>query len=333
LVTAAAATAEPPRSPHFTERERCPGCGDPRHETLYRTNYLQPALWEFLRKYYAGGTIAQHWLEGAEYRLDECLGCTLAFQRYIPIPRFLDVLYDQWLNSHYHPEQDPVDRHAMKHPAATRDGHELLTLAHTVDKDVSELRVLDYGMGWGAWSRVAVRLGVREVFGFDLSTQRQQYARQHGIRTVSLEQIAGLELDFVNTEQVFEHVTTPHEDAVRLAGGLRRGGILKIAVPQAPGLRRRLAVMDWHAPRRSHNSLNPVHPLEHLNCWTPRALDALAHRVGLVAARPSVKAYLAFVGRPGALRLTSPKQVVKSLLRMPYNQLSRHNLYRWYRRP
>ena len=280
-----------------------------------------------------GGTISQHWLAGAEYRLDECTGCSLVFQRHIPKKELLDVLYDQWLNSESHPDHDPVDREAMTNPLSSRDGHELLAIARTLRKDVKDLRVLDYGMGWGLWPRVATRLGAREVFGFDLSTKRQEYARLHGIRTVSRAEITNLDLDFINTEQVFEHVTTPYEDAVVLASGLRRGGILKIAVPQAPGLRRRFRAMDWDAPPKARNSLNPVHPMEHLNCWTPRALDVLAERVGLAPAPPSADAYFAFLGRSGALRLSSPKQIAKSLVRIVYNRFSSDNLYRWYRRP
>lgn len=295
---------------------------------IYELDYAGSDLLAFLQTYY-GERLDPARLDGATYALDACRSCSLVFQRGIPKPDFLDEIYDQWLNQAYHPDQDPAVARDLSRPHQSRDGQELYAVARTVGRPVERLRVLDYGMGWGTWARIAKRLGC-EVYGFDLSEARQAFARESGIRVVQPNELEGLELDFVNTEQVFEHLTQPLDDAKRISAGLRTGGILKIAIPWGPFIERRLARPDWYAGRLSPRSLNAVHPLEHLNCWTPRALASMADIAGLSPVSVRARAYLEFLKGPGALDPKGLKQIAKATLRPLYHRFSTWQLYRWF---
>jgi SAM-dependent methyltransferase len=88
--------------------------------------------------------------------------------------------------------------------------------------------------------------------------------------------------DFINTEQVFEHLPSPGDDLRRLVQALRPNGVLKIGVPYDPQLRRKLDCPDWIAAKNSPASLNAVAPIEHLNHFEPASLDALCSQAGLV---------------------------------------------------
>jgi hypothetical protein len=87
--------------------------------------------------------------------------------------------------------------------------------------------------------------------------------------------------DFINTEQVFEHIAAPLDTLTMLAAALRREGLIKISVPDARDLKRRLNVMDWTAPYGSRNSLNDTIPLIHVNSFTHRSLVRMAQLAGL----------------------------------------------------
>jgi hypothetical protein len=139
-------------------------------------------------------------------------------------------------------------------------------------------------------------------------------------------------MDFVNTEQVFEHLSDPYEIISILASALRRGGLLKISVPQAPDLEYRLNGFDWNASPGRRSLLTAVHPLEHVNCFDARSLIALARRVGLEPVRIPVRAYMAFVRRPSAIPWTDPRAFAKAWARPLYHRFSRENLYMWFRR-
>ena len=320
-----------PSFPHFERRAACPGCDSIRTETIFRAPLGSGPLFEFLRGYYRPGAISQEKLAPASFVLDECLDCSLVFQRYIPDEPFLEEIYERWLNSTCHPTKDLMVADALAHPNQCRDGHELMAAASYLGRPLKGLRVLDYGMGWGLWARVAKALGC-EVYGYDLSESRRAWAREHGVKVVDTHEFFGLELDFANTEQVFEHLSTPLADARVLAKSLRPGVILKVAVPRGKDLKRRLAIGDWKAPRNTRRSLNPVHPLEHLNCWSPRALGVMTDLVGLELVEVPLRSYLSFLKRPWTLSLTDPKQVAKAFLRPVYNWLNPHQLYRWFRK-
>lgn len=315
-----------PNHVHFNRRERCPGCGSADLRTLYRTPYSEPPLIDFLVSYYSRIGDARRWLKDADYVVEKCMSCSLSFQSYVPTGGFLNEIYDRWLSSCAEPMHQ-----SLPLPPHCRDGQELLMIARTLGQPAERLRVLDYGMGWGSWARMALKLGCKS-YGFEISEARTKFAAEHGVSTVTEADIPGLELDFVNTEQVIEHLTDPFACVQMLSSGLRAGGILKISVPQATSLERELQSPEWVAGPKYRFSLRAIHPLEHLNCFTPRALDMMARRAGLEPARLPLRTYYSFLAHIAPNDHRSAMQVGKGLLRPAYHRYSRRNLYRWYRK-
>ena len=113
-------------------------------------------------------------------------------------------------------------------------GHLELVLAvlSEIGKLPSETRVFDFGMGWGRWCPLVQGFGC-QVYGTELSEERIAFARSHGIKAISWDEIPGNEFDFINVDQVLEHVPQPLTTLEHLARGLVRGGLLFISVPNA----------------------------------------------------------------------------------------------------
>ena len=317
---------------NFIERNACPGCGSQAIRTLYRCSFTEPPIFQFVKEYYTTGENFEELLAGGEYRLDECIACTLIFQQAVGNSVLLDAVYDKWLNRHYSPDSDPEIERMMRLPAQSRDGHELFTVARYYGKRPEEISGLDFGMGWAGWAIIAHKLGAT-AYGFDLSQERQDYAAARGVHVVSWEGIADLSVDFVNAEHVFEHLTDPFTDMKQVAAALRPGGVLKIAVPISPNIRDRLKRPDFFASRESPRSLMVVHPLEHVNTYNAKSLTVMAARAGLIPVRTPLSTYYAFAKEPGAVAFDSPKRLGKSMLRPAFHWFSRTNLYMWFRRP
>jgi SAM-dependent methyltransferase len=144
----------------------------------------------------------------------------------------------------------------------------------------SQLQFLDFGMGWGNWCRMAQACGCT-VYGTELSQARIEYAQKMGVRVIDYEEIAMLRFDFIHTEQVFEHLADPRATLAYLRGSLKTGGLLKIGVPDGGDIGQRLQKWDWQAPKTSRDSLNPVAPLEHINCFDRASLLRLAEDLSL----------------------------------------------------
>ena len=95
------------------------------------------------------------------------------------------------------------------------------------------------------------------------------------------EEIPTHQFDFINTEQVFEHLSQPLETLEYLSKALKPHGIIKISVPNGWNIEEKLAIGDWDASKESPQSLNPVAPLEHVNCFTYQSIIKMAQLVGL----------------------------------------------------
>ena len=153
------------------------------------------------------------------------------------------------------------------------------------------------------------------VSGSELSVERIEHARSIGIGIVEWDQIPGSDFHFINTEQVFEHLIDPLETIRHLARGLRPGGLLMISVPDGRGMASRLGKLAGLA-RIERQSIMPVQPLEHVNCFDDRSLAALGKMAGLAKIRPGLR--MLYNGSSGWL---DARQGLKNLLRPIYRHI------------
>ena len=160
---------------------------------------------------------------------------------------------------------------------------ELALAERRLRKGDAQLRVLDFGMGWGAWCAMAMAMGC-EVHGHESSPVRIAHAERAGVKVLSWDDLPQHPMDFINSEQVFEHLADPLGALTHLASALAPGGLLKISVPDGADIKRRLAIGDWDAGEDSPRSLLSITPLQHVNCFSRRSLVELARRAGLAPA-------------------------------------------------
>ncbi len=262
----------------FVLRRVCPICEEGESSVLRSLPFTAPEVWEFLAGYYAG-QIARADLAGALYEIRRCGKCGFLWQAHHLDADGMQRLYEEWISA----EESLAKK--TRADASLFDGYarEASAISRRLGRKPCELRVLDFGMGWGAWCRMAQAHGY-SVAGFELSQRRQQNARAWGIRVIdSLEALE--RYDYVNCHHALEHVPDPLATLARLVEALEPGGLLRVSVPDGLGIERRLAEPGWRAGK------DALHPLEHLNCFTGSTLARLAARVGLTVApeRPPAK--------------------------------------------
>jgi len=273
----------------FVLRRACPVCEQQEHTVLRSLPFTAPEVWDFLAGYYAGRIVRAD-LEGSLYEIRRYAACGFLWQAYHLDTDGMQRLYEEWISA----EESLAKK--TRADLGLFDGYarETSSIARRLGRKPCELRVLDFGMGWGAWCRMAQAYGY-QVAGFELSQRRQQHARAWGIRVI--DSLASLErYDYINCHHALEHVPDPLATLARLVGALAPGGLLRLSVPDGLGMERQLAEPDWRAAK------DPLHPLEHLNCFTGDTLARLAARAGLAAApeRPAARGLRGLV--LGALR-------------------------------
>jgi SAM-dependent methyltransferase len=273
----------------FVLRAACPVCEAQYHRVLRSLPFTAPEVWSFLERYYEG-RIARADLGEALYEIRRCAACGFLWQAYHLDADGMLRLYEEWISA----EESLAKK--TRADLSLFDGYarEAASIARRLGRKPCDLRVLDFGMGWGAWCRMAQAYGY-QVAGLELSQRRRQHARAWGIRVIdSLETLE--RYDYVNCHHALEHVPDPHATLARLVEALAPGGLLRVSVPDGLGMEQQLSQPDWRAGKDS------LHPLEHLNCFTGATLARLAARAGLATApeRPAARGLRGLV--LGALR-------------------------------
>lgn len=259
----------------FEERKNCPSCGSNEITIQYEIKYSDQVIKKYLIEFYSPqGGIEFDYVDNEKYILCNCKSCGLIFQKNIPNDFLMERLYDHWI--------DPIkafenrnSRFKTNPEIHSNYAKEIMTIGSCFKKSPSDTRLLDFGMGWGDWLLMANGLGY-ESYGIELSESRIKYAESKGTKVISWEQAENLRFDFINTEQVFEHISEPLETLKELKTLLKPGGIIKISVPTANDIDRRLKIMDWSAKKGTRNSLNNVAPLEHIQCFNRSSLINMA---------------------------------------------------------
>jgi SAM-dependent methyltransferase len=134
--------------------------------------------------------------------------------------------------------------------------------------------------------------------------------------------------DFINTEQLIEHVADPAAMVAELASRLRPGGVLKISVPSQMGVRSTLEGLK-RGGKPVYGKIMPIFPLEHVNCFSAEGLVALGAKLGLRQVKPSYMQRFAFLTRRKSVDWSSPKRAARELVRPFWQWRNPRNLYVW----
>lgn len=266
----------------FRIRNACPSCLHPQSRDLHREAMDGPLLRGYLESHYMGRARLDA-VRGAEYRLVRCLGCGLAYQRVVPDDAFLAEIYDAWI---------PASERERLLQRSTLDTFRYLSeqVDHLIQRSGClpwRLEVLDFGLGWSEWARMAAAYGCH-VYGTELSQLRRDHARRIGLEVLEADDLGVDRFDYINTEQVFEHLTDPRQVLLDLAAALKPGGRLKISVPNCRAALARLA-KTGELGRLTREQLKDIAPLEHINCFEHTTLRRLAEQAGLRLDRPDLR--------------------------------------------
>lgn len=259
----------------------CPICDKAeRVKEIYSSPYNSKGIKHYLTQFYMDqGSCDLSQVEPYQFELMKCQECELIYQKSVPNGEMLFELYEKWI--------DPVR-------ALERDNNHLLDyrwqrmeetiqlIDHFDPLNPKELKVLDFGMGWGSLLHMFKSFGV-EVYGLELSEARIKEGLKKGITVLKPEELELHDFDIIVLNDVLEHLTDPLEVLKSLVERLKPNGVMKLSVPNQDVFKKALNEMDWYAPRGTELNLNGISPLEHLNLFSEKSLLAISEKAGLKA--------------------------------------------------
>ena len=336
----AEATVRAANDVYFYERKSCPICNSTEHSILYSGSMTSGPVKAFIQSHYQKqGSLDFSVLNGTDYTLLECERCMLIYQRMAPTPAMLDIIYNKMANPAF--LLDMMNR-SMTAESFEEIAGEFMVLMSRIGKQPAEVRVLDYGFGYGKWARVAVAMGAK-VFATEISPEKIFYAKKIGVEIIDNEAIGNLRFDLVHTEQVFEHLTEPAQEFRRLASALAPGGIFKMAVPPLGKIKQLIAsrgMINWSPQEQLWEGKRPsrkdkifddyicVMPLEHLNAFSSLSVEFLGRQSDLdIVGRVRKRAVPLHLDKP-RLFVISVSNLAKELLRSGLRRNAGYFLFR-----
>ena len=184
-------------------RSACPLCESAEQKILCEIPYDEERMSNFIGQFYQG-RVAPEILSTGTYRVVTCVQCDFVYQDPILNEAGLQCLYQDWIDS----VRSLHKKQSAKSKLFRQYAGQVHTLARLFNRPPHQVRVLDFGMGWGYWSRMAQAHGF-DVTGYELSPQRGRHARDMGIKVVDKLPENGARFDYIHANQVFEHLSDP----------------------------------------------------------------------------------------------------------------------------
>lgn len=259
----------------------------------------------------------------SDYMIHECPSCRLLYQAIVPGPELMAAIYGHWHDSEKTRRRLASQANPQRALQVAREV--ALAWALTAPPDRPP-RILDYGCGLGQWAGMAVAFGA-ETWGVEFSPERRDHCAALGIRMTTAESLQPDNFDYIQLDQVLEHLVEPAALLRKLRVHLRPGGVICVAVPSARRTRSRLSCWRVEFARPNLGALMPLVPLLHLNGFTHDNLRRLAEHVGLELVCPSWRQLLTHWTLVGGA-----KAVLKSLA-LPFYLRSRFSTRLYFRRP
>lgn len=159
---------------------------------------------------------------------------------------------------------------------------DLLTLVNQSSPGLVDLRVMDYGCGWGTLLLGARGPGVQPI-GFDVTEWKIAWAREQGLTICTsfdeLKKYAPFEIGI--TTDVLEHLQSPRDALREFTSLLKPGAVCLITCIQGEVSR----YSDWKEIKNRLVQGKPlpkvINPWEHLNYFTAETLSSLLLEYGL----------------------------------------------------
>lgn len=296
----------------FTERTNCISCGGSNLTELSSGRFDQGVVQRFIDEDPWGEHPAP-FLRGQKWSFVSCQTCGQMFHRYILNPEWNERRFSKWMS------QDAIEAFEQRFKTSNNDfmrainytSHVLQLERLTRNIRGSQApRVLDFGCGYGGFLAMCAAYGF-EAYGVDRSSAKRDNNLFQKVYA-EIDDIPEIESFHVLTLfEVLEHLDDPYSLMLRLREYLVAGGILVLETPNCSGIRNIETKDEYYK----------IHPLEHINAFTPKSLKLFAQRLGFE-----------FIQKPVSYVTCDSKKLVKSVAKSITAPIMKPNTQMYFRK-
>ncbi len=249
-------------------RTYCPACKGKDFKKLFSLPYQSEKIASFLNNYYKN-LIKISSLDTHEYNLMQCLECNLIFQEQIPDDQFSENLYEIFIDANESlSKKDDFNKKFRK-----KLSFEMQLIKNLFKKDKKDISILEFGAGWGFWSKHAQNYGYK-VSAFEVSKKRIDFMKKNNINVISNLTNHNIKYDFIYSEETFEHISHPKDTIIDLSKLLTKDGFILLRFPSSFLFKSKLN--KNYVP-----TSDCAHPLEHINIYNKKSFVGMLKNTNL----------------------------------------------------
>ncbi|MGC8829561.1 MAG: class I SAM-dependent methyltransferase [Verrucomicrobiia bacterium] len=246
-------------------RINCPCCGSGKTDVVANLEYSDSFVKDSSRE-------LSEFLMNSRYIVRYCIGCAFYFKEF--------ALEDDEAMTVYslYEESSGCSLKSLREYAHIAEDAMLIRLLFPEKTPV----VLDFAMNRGDWAAMAKAYGC-DVYGSDIASFSKLKATEKGIKFIEFENLSENKFDFINADQVFEHLSEPFVVLKRLVSALKNGGIIKISTLGDKAFSKKLKYLNNKTifSEKFVKLFDPLFPLIHINLFSATSLKKLGIRAGL----------------------------------------------------
>ena len=247
----------------FIDRSVCIACGSSHLSELSHGAYDSGPVGEYLAAD-PWGESPLPYLARKTWHFVKCDDCAQMFHRFVLDAEWNERRFAKWMTQDAIAafESTALQREWQFQKAAENIAHVLRIRSLKGTK----VKLLDFGCGYGEFVAICNLHGFRAV-GVD----RSEAKRSNALTPISpsLSDLSG-PFDVITLFEVLEHLDQPLQVLQQLTAITTPGGILILETPDCTGVTDIKTLDDYRK----------IHPLDHINAFTPATLSKIAARAG-----------------------------------------------------
>lgn len=268
----------------FVDRSNCIACGSINLVQLSSGLFRDDPLHSFIEND-PWGESPLPYVNSEQWIFVRCDDCSTRFHRRILAPEWIEKCYSDWVTQEamekFLASENTPDKHFDKARQHISHVLRLEKLTRGI-REGDAVRVLDFGCGWGDFLAMCARFGF-DGYGIDFSPDRRKQGQVSIFPDIQdmRSELDGGGSGFFHVATLFEvleHLAEPLEVLKSLSDLILPGGILILETPDCTGVEGIRSLRDYRA----------IHPLSHINAFTPRSMRQIAESAGFTSINSGV---------------------------------------------
>ena len=163
------------------KRYECPCCDSKKLKKIFTMPYDHERMVSFLLNYYGERIkIFLKDLKDQMYTLQKCIDCQTIFQEFIPTDEFSNKLYEEIIS----PNKSLKKKLNFPVTQFNTYFNEMIAFENLLKKKSFDIKVLEFGAGWGFWSRLAQSLNFK-VNVSEISATRNKFLKDNNLKLIN----------------------------------------------------------------------------------------------------------------------------------------------------